>query len=353
MKTIIAKMFMTIALLIPSIDAYASVNENCAIQFPSIPSEISLAPLTICKALDQAIAFINISPEQIIPVNSKQDAFLQRDYAVYRRHMTDTLFRPDELQAYVAEDAETLNKILRDHGFSIQLKPFRPSEVGIVAIQDIIVTWNKKAEHSTIQAAGKTYPSFIMDEKNNDITFFVYHDQENHIIIAEILTQSHDKVYCAVKMKTIDGQNTVVPFFDYHTENIDDLTVAHTIAQWQQNVKNNPLYSYTFNALELPMIMYHAQPSLEWLLKLQLSSGYVVTQALQEVIFKMNEIGAQAKAAVAIAIRELSSAHSAPQNPLIVNQPFLLWIERPGMPLPLFAAYLTQEHWAAPPSFEK
>jgi hypothetical protein len=315
-------------------------------------SEISLSPLSICRVLDKAVEFLNISPEQIIPVSAEQQAFLSADYATYRQHMKKDLFAPHELKAYVARDAETFNKILRDNGFTIQLKEFtHPDSIGVVAIQDILVKWLEKAERKSIRSGKKEYAGFHLDEKKMDVSFSGNNQDNPTIVIAEIATQSKDKVYCAIKVKISDEKTAAVPFFA-DKDSPSDHDVIHTIDVLREQFKNPGQYPsvYLFNAIELPMINYQEQPSVKWFKGLKFP-GYAVDQALQEVIFKMNEVGARAKAAFAIGMCG-SAPCVRPKEPLIVNQPFLLWIERPGMPLPIFAAYLEQKYWSDPGSIE-
>jgi len=322
-------------------------------------SEISLSPLTICKALDTAIEYLKLSPEQIHPVNADQQAFLSADYATYRQSLTNDMFATNELKAYVSDNAATLNKILRDNGFSIQLQEFANAQsIGIVAIQNIIVKWIEKAEQKSIQSGKQKYPGFSLDEHKMNVSFYTSsahneHQTDPHIVIAEIPTQSSDKVYCAVKVTTNNNGTIVIPFFD-EKDTISDHNTMHTINALQQPLHDMQYEKIErYNAIQIPMITYQEQPSLEWLLKLQLH-GHEVAQALQEVIFKMNDIGAQAKAAVAIELmKSMAPSLKKPvKEPLIVNQPFLLWIERPGMPLPIFAAYLQYKYWSNPGSLE-
>jgi hypothetical protein len=171
-------------------------------------SGISLSPLSICRALDKAVEFLNISLEQVTPVNEEQQSFLNTEYATYRQHMKKDLFGADELKAYAAYDAETLNKILKDNGFSIQLPSFSYPDIGIVAIQDILVKWLEKAERKPIRSGKKDYAGFHLDEVKMHVSFWGNDQSNSTIVIAEIATQSEDKVYCAVKVK-IGDQKTI------------------------------------------------------------------------------------------------------------------------------------------------
>lgn len=326
---------------------------NQAVKPTVASSEISLSPLSICRALDKAIEFLNLSPDQIVPVNDEQRSFLNVDYATYRQHMKKDLFGPDELKAYVASDAETLNKVLRDNGFSIQLAPFpRSDSIGIVAIQNILVKWLEKAESKPVRSGRKEYAGFRLDECKMQVSFSGNNQDNPTIVIAEIATQTDDKVYCAVKVKIENDKTTADPFFESKSSTSDH-DVMHTINTLRQEFKDTKKYSDVrrYDAIELPMISYQKQPSVKWLLGLRFHPTYGVAQALQEVIFKMNDFGARAKAAVAMELGEMAMLRS--KEPLIVNQPFLLWIERPGMPLPIFAAYLEQKYWSDPGSIEE
>jgi hypothetical protein len=325
------------------------------IQQAATNSEISLSPIAICKAFDKAIEFLNISSDQIMPVNNQQKAFLNADYATYRKYLKPDLFAPDELKAYVARDAQTLNKILRDNGFSIQLQEFvNAQSIGIVAIQDILLKWLKAAKRITIPSGKKQYIGFHLDEHRMDVSFSGNDVNKPTIVVAKISTQSHDKVYCAVRMNMNSDKVVLVPFFEGVAAGLTDHEVMHAVCEIREKLKDSSQYSNInrYNAIELPMIEYQAKPSVKWLIGLKFSPGYEVAQALQEVIFKMNEFGARAKAAVAIELMKSVAPSPNSKVSLVVNQPFLLWIERPGMPLPIFAAYLPQKYWADPGSLE-
>jgi serine protease inhibitor len=79
-----------------------------------------------------------------------------------------------------------------------------------------------------------------------------------------------------------------------------------------------------------------------------MSAGKLIVQeAKQEVRFGMNEEGARAKTATALAVRAAASA----LEHIVVDDDFLLWIERPGVAVPLFAGYLVKhDAWRDPGS---
>jgi serine protease inhibitor len=63
----------------------------------------------------------------------------------------------------------------------------------------------------------------------------------------------------------------------------------------------------------------------------------------------MNEKGAQAKAATALGLYMMAAPGSRPvTETLIVDKPFLVWIERPGVSMPIFADYMLKQYWSNP-----
>lgn len=78
---------------------------------------------------------------------------------------------------------------------------------------------------------------------------------------------------------------------------------------------------------------------------------YRIRQALQETRFQMNEKGARAQSAVAIEI--CVKCIQQPTPTFDITEPFYIWIERPGMSVPLFAAYVDQVDWKEPSCSKK
>ena len=108
-----------------------------------------------------------------------------------------------------------------------------------------------------------------------------------------------------------------------------------------------------YDSLVFPMIDLNQQVDISWLggLKTTDEAGRVweISQAKQQTKFKMNELGARVKSAVAVAIRCLSIARN---NPIIIDKPFFLWIQRQGLSYPLLYSYLDYECWSNPGNLE-
>lgn len=294
---------------------------------------VSLAPLTICEALRRGSDKLG----QLVPINETQQAFMTTQYLPYVQREIFKKFSSDELQGFMSDNAEALNKILGEHGFSIQLNKFKTGSVGVVAIQDIIVKWFLEGTKTTINAAGTSYEGVHL---TTHIGFFTPPENSSDaaIVIVELLTKSDDRVYLVTKR---DGE--------LFTDMPSDETVAQAVMHYQAALRNDVyIYNYTFDGVKFPMIMYTKQPDISWILGLQ-AGDFAIVQALQEVIFKMNEKGAQAKAATALEFGALASPFAPkPKETLIIDKPFLVWIERAGVPLPIFADYMLKTYWKNP-----
>jgi hypothetical protein len=73
--------------------------------------------------------------------------------------------------------------------------------------------------------------------------------------------------------------------------------------------------------------------------------NFYIGQALQQTKFRMNEKGAKVESAVAMS---LNRGMAVEPEPYVIDRPFVLWIERPGMAIPFFAAVLCEDVWREP-----
>ncbi len=70
-----------------------------------------------------------------------------------------------------------------------------------------------------------------------------------------------------------------------------------------------------------------------------------VRQAFRQTKVKMNEEGVRIEeaAAVGIAFAAVLLPHRH-----VIDRPFLMWVHRPGLSLPLFVGYMSEEDWKNP-----
>lgn len=296
----------------------------------------SMVPLNIVSALKKAVEFLG-GDRALAAVNAEQHEFLGHSWEY--NGLLSQKFSEKELRAYVDTVAANLNAILKQEGFSIELSDFAPGNFGVVSILDILVEWLKVGDVREVSdAQGTLYPAVEFED-------VVYVDGvQQHIFtsamspahthpIATLMTKSGDKLCLTVAGEELSGFALI--------KRIDDIRGGASVPA-------------NYEYLRFPMIDYDKKIDISWLQGLQAVSSvgrpYEVAKALQQTKFKMNQYGARLKDAVAI---EMGCTSVRPPPPrLIIDRPFFLWIERPGVPVPVMYAYFDEGDWKDPGDLE-
>jgi hypothetical protein len=252
------------------------------------------------------------------PVNEQQRRYLEI-FVIARTEIGSI----PEIEARGSFVAEVLNAFLRAHGFSLELEPFAPDEFGVAAVFEVVLAWleNGKA-HTIVRADGKTYPGVLLE---HDMPAFTVPGHENPVI--RLPTKTADSVYLTMIEKPADEFAMIA-------------TARQVMATRQQAGTTQVLF---------PMVDLDVKVALEWLKGMwtlpQSGPRLKVTQALRQTKVKMNEEGVRIEeaAAVGIAFAAVFLPHRH-----VIDRPFLLWVERPGLSLPLFVGYMTEEDWKKP-----
>lgn len=247
-------------------------------------------------------------------------------------------FTSDELRAWTDTVAENLNSILAKEGFNIRLDEFGEGEFGVVSVLDILVEWVKEGAQGTLRSLdGKSYPAACFGEPVRHL------DGGKSVLVYEAFA--------------LDGASSDVALVRMHTKSGDTVSLIRADAEEEgfaliqkiDSLRGRSLREIYPDTLTFPMLRYDAQKTLDWLVGMGTSARdsrtYVISQALQQTKFKMNHLGARLKDAVALSMRCTSFRK---RIHLIFDQPFYLWIERPGLPVPILYAYFDQEDWADP-----
>jgi serine protease inhibitor len=99
------------------------------------------------------------------------------------------------------------------------------------------------------------------------------------------------------------------------------------------------------------MVKLAQTPNISWLVDLEADGDdgrpYLIAEALQQTRLRMNEFGVRAESAVALAVAA-GSFRSAPRY--VLDRPFLIWIERTGLSIPLFVGHIGTDDWDNPGS---
>jgi len=250
------------------------------------------------------------------------------------RHMPVVDCLGDNLKRKAHRDVAVINQWLKGNSFDIQLSPSPagPTTFAVASILDVLVEWIELGHKTTIcsENTRETYKAVKLD-KDQGVRAYVDMSEEHPNPVVEIGTKSKlgDKVCMTVLDDLPDGTFAI-------SEKVDRLRKtrkAHTGCA----------------GVIFPMVNYDSKVDIGWILGMRTGSkpdDFYIEQALQQTKFRMNERGARAQSAVAMSFRSLSIA--APDPVIEINRPFLLWIERPSVDIPLFAGVFAEDVWKEP-----
>jgi hypothetical protein len=277
----------------------------------------------IAAALRAAEEFI-IDSSGWNPIKVIQRDFLERFYTPCREEIPTI----KEIKSVAHYDAEVINEWLKENDFDIQLNPFDESGFGTASMLDLLGLWLVKGKQaSVVTDEGSTYPGVRM---SGGLTFYTVGGSSDLVVALE--TGDQDVVYMMMAEKVPSGF-AMVSYVEEISQNMTPITPD-------------------YEGLIFPMIDLNEEGPLEWLLNMQLMIPqdrfpfYFIQQALQQTKLKMNQEGFRVKSAAAVAM--MLGAALPEHPPYIINQPFIMWIMRPGLSRPLFVAYLNTDVWKDP-----
>lgn len=284
----------------------------------------TLVVYPISSAVRQAELFLK-DVQGITTANEIQKKFIDQIH----EYCKGDIHQIKEIESVADIDNEKINEWLKKRGFQIKLEPFGPGGFGVASVLDLLGQWVIKGKKWSVETEeGEYYPGIKMG--NYGKKFHRVKDNPNFII--EIETKDDDRVF----LMMADAVPTGLELLDH-------------IEQIQKEMKEAP---FEYDGFVFPKIDLDEETILEWILELRFETPkdkepfYVISQALQQTKLKMNEEGFRVKSAVALGI--LAGAAPKKTEPYIINQPFLMWITRPGLAKPLFMGYLNKDVWKDP-----
>ncbi|MCH7604459.1 hypothetical protein IID24_00455 [Patescibacteria group bacterium] len=273
----------------------------------------------IAKAVEEAENLV-LGPNRLwVPANKNQEIFINGFLVPCRAE------KIPEIQSMASSDAATLNRFLREKGFSIELDPFGDNEFGVVSILDLLVRWLNTGTVKSIHAngTGREFPGVRIG--GEDVSFYSAPPHEHPI--AGLVTKSPDMVYMTM---------------------LDDPPEEFALVAKAEELSHEKKFSFEFGGLVFPMVSLDQMVNIGWLIKMATIRSddrpAEISQALQQTKLRMNEVGARAESAAAVGVVTLGG----PMPDHTIDQPFLIWIERPGLVTPLFVGHITEEDWSNP-----
>jgi len=284
------------------------------------PKTDTLVVFPILGCLQAVSDFLGYGAEWI-PVKEEQTQFLE----LFMEHIKD-VDGLDCLERRADVSVGPINAWLRERGFDIQLNPVDDG-FAVASILDVLVEWLNEAQKVSIHAdKGGEYPGVKLKE---GVAAYRQPELYPHPVI-KIRTKTDDVVCLAVADAMQD----------------DPFSINWKIEYLRQIQK-----PYGIEGVMLPMVNYDRQVDISWIEGMKTKpgendDGFYISQALQQTKFKLNEIGARAQSAAAMTLR--LCAASAPNPWVVIDKPFILWIERPGIEMPLFAGVFAEDVWENP-----
>lgn len=258
-----------------------------------------------------------------------------------RLHTVDPNYREilgERMKTFGSPSHEECNAFLKQEGFDIELEEFRGSNpLGGVCTMHVGVEWEFEGEKTRIYLyqedsdEPKVYEAARLE---SGISYLKSSKHEHPIV--EISTKGPEKVYMTIADKALNG----LSLFD------------RVVAISGSMSKDKRAY---WEGVCFPMIDLDVQPDLSPLLGLTLprtvkgkpAQPYVLEQAIAQVKFKANHLGAQTDAAAAGGI----GIASGPQY-VELRKPFFVWKTIPDLNYPVLAAYVAEDSWKDPGEFE-
>ncbi|MBI3120363.1 MAG: hypothetical protein HYZ08_01970 [Candidatus Kerfeldbacteria bacterium] len=269
-------------------------------------------------------------------VGNQQREFMNAFYA----RCVDDLGEVPEVKTFAAWTAPPISAFLAENGFpDIKIPNFQEPNLGAAGVMNVGVSWKKPGKVITIKDPKEEaeYPG--VELKRDQISYLLEQSKHPHPIV-QISTRSGDQVFMSV--------------VDEELRETEVLRKAMELALIRK-------YTDRFSELRFPMVDLQESVNLAWLagMSTQLADGRsaIIGGAIQQTRFRMNQIGARAESAAVIYVTRGGSLVF--KQPYTIDRPFLLWIDRGEiyfgrrdrehqLNFPLFAAYITPEHWKDP-----
>ena len=242
----------------------------------------------------------------------------------------EEISRIPEIESIASWSADEINKFLAGKGFDIQLNPFSSQEFGVASVLDMLVEWAEKGEATSVTRRNThdAYPAVRI--AGGSYVDFLETKGHNHAI-ARLRTKSGDLVHMTI--------------LDYLPDNSGSFKLVEIAEELSEGDESDNL----IGGVVFPMVSLNQQVDISWLIGLRTTGANelpaIITQALQQTKLRMNEKGARAQSAVAIAIIR---GGFSPEKQYVIDKPFLFWITRPSICKPLFVAYVTEDDWKNP-----
>lgn len=284
----------------------------------------TVVPLPIMRALVEAKAFIKTDASWMPANDNDSQRYFLDNFYTHNRSLS--LFGDKELEAWASRDINYLNSIAKARGFDIQLEPLQtPEGFGVLSILDVTLRWLKEGIKTALEYNGKSYSAVKLEKCRTYLTGCHIGQFLHEHPIVEVFTQGPDTAWMTIADEPLKG-----------------FALVEKIKRVQKDLQSAVSMP---TDLIFPVVQLNQQENIGWLSGMKLPffpNHYCVDQALQQTKLSMDEVGAHVESAVMIGI--CTSCGHEPE-PIVIDKPFYLWIERQGCPVPILYAYIDADCW--------
>jgi Serpin (serine protease inhibitor) len=260
------------------------------------------------------------APPDWLATTTTQAAFLRHVYAVCRPEVE----RIPEIESCGSTSAEELNAFAARRHLAVSFGPFGPNDAGAVSVLDLLITWTAPGQATRVVTRDRRrFPAVRLPASQVKFRRASFHPAP----IAVIGTGSGETVYL-----------TPLP------------APGSDLVALAQRLTDDSATGGRFAGVVFPMVDLEVKHDLDGIMGLttQAADGrpIQITAAAQHSSLKMNERGARAEAVVMMNL--VVGVRPPPPPDFVIDEPFLVWVQRSGLSAPLFVAHVTCEAWRNP-----
>jgi len=157
----------------------------------------------------------------------------------------------------------------------------------------------------------------------------------------------HPRPIAGIKTET----NDVVCLTIADSEPSDEFVLMDAV----NSIRVKQKKTWAYDRVHFPMIDLDQKVDISWMADMctmgQNQQPAWIVQPFMEAVAKMNEVGIRVKIVAGSSMRLMAVAPPPPKI-MVIDRPFFLWIERPGLKYPLACMYITQDNWKDPKNLE-
>ncbi len=282
-----------------------------------------------CSVLDIASAFEAAERGDFLGPNRSWNSINPHQAEFFRifgsiRHLIPQLMADGLIDHEISWDAPVVNKWLARKGFPMELTDqHNPDYFYVGSVYRQLIKWLVPGTALDLVATnGRTYPGALLE---SGLSFY----ESRQGLVAAVATEGNDVAYF-MRMAYPDPG----PFG----------LMKNAMAIQKQLT---PVYKY--GELLFPMVDLEVTTDVNWLVGAntvsQSGKNAKVAQAIQMSRLKLNQFAGLAESGFAMSM--LMEAAFIRER-MVINSPFLFWIDRPGVPIPMFTAWIKPDAWKNP-----